>query len=84
MKTLGIRGILVGRDDVTDVGNPGVSGNCFIVETGENIKITVYKSNGSFFVIKGGDTVPEVCVREVEGIKCFDMWCIALGMEYEA
>ena len=53
MKTLGIRGILVGRDVVTYEGNPGVSGNCFIVETEENIKITVYKSNGSFFVMEG-------------------------------
>jgi hypothetical protein len=86
LKTLGIRGILVGRNVVTDVGNPGVSGNCYIPETEENIKGTVYKSNGSFsFMDGGGDTMTKVCIREVKWEICSNgICCIELEMGYEA
>jgi hypothetical protein len=73
---------MMGRCVVTNVGNPGVSGNCSIVETGENIEITVYKSNGSFFVMdSGGDNVMDLCTLELRWMRCFDnSWCIALEM----
>jgi hypothetical protein len=81
-----IRCFLVGHYVVTDVGNPAVSGYCYIPETEENIKITVYESNGSFsFMDGGGDTVTEVCIREVKWKICSDdIWCIELEMGYKA
>jgi hypothetical protein len=86
LTTLGIRGFLVGSDDVTGAGNPAVSGNCYIPETEENIKITVYQRNGRcFFMDGGGDTEMEVYIHEVKWMICSDdIWCIELEIGYKA